>query len=84
MKVYELAKERGVNAKQLAKQLGLKSHLSIIPDCILKEETISEEDVVPVVEIKSKQEVTEQEMIGSIKGLGVDSLYWDRRKEFKM
>ncbi len=35
MKVHELAALRWMNAKDLAKELGLKSHLSIIPDEML-------------------------------------------------
>jgi hypothetical protein len=85
VKVFELALQRGVNAKELAKELGLKSHLSIIPEKVVSElspEVI--EEVAVKVEEKPKGYVpraTPEEMIGSIRGLGTKSIYWHLRKE---
>ena len=88
MKVFELALQRGVNAKELAKELGLRSHLSVIP-----EETVDElpaeviEEVAVKVAEKPKGYVpvaTREEMIGSIKGLGSKSIYWHKRSEVGM
>ena len=86
MKVYELAKVKGVNAKELAKELGLKSHLSEIPDGIVAEEPKTEV-VVPVkVEAPVVEEVPsgvdDKAIRQSIIGLGTKSAYWYLRAKY--
>ena len=89
MKVFELAAIRGENAKELAKSLGLKSHLSNVPDELIKD--------IPATVVVSKPSFKEPEpsVIGrpkisdeakrqSIKGLGTKSKYWKERKELGM
>lgn len=64
MQVYELAKIRGVSAKELAKELGLKGHLSLVPDelvpiatenpPIVASEPVKEEESVIILPEKTK------------------------------
>jgi dsRNA-specific ribonuclease len=88
MKVFELAALRGVNAKELAKELGLKSHLSVVPESersdipatvvvstpSLKAES-SEQVLAAVVNSGVSEEVKRQ----SIRGLGTKSKFWSER-----
>lgn len=85
MKVFELAAIRGVNAKDLAKELGLKSHLSIVPEELHKD--IPETVVVsvpsftePVVQSIVVSEISKEDKIKSIRGLGVKSKFWNERE----
>jgi hypothetical protein len=89
MKVYELAKIRGVDAKQLAVELGLKSYLSNVPAGLCEEVlpagvVISEPapEVVNTAEaVVSIPKLSRDEMWASIAGLGTKSPYWERRAE---
>ena len=85
MKVFELAALKGVNAKDLAKELGLKSHLSNVPDELIKD--------IPATVVVSKPSfaekapsvigrppISDKEKIQSIRGLGTKSRFWKERE----
>ena len=89
MKVYELAKMRGVDAKQLAAELGLKSYLSNVPEGLCEEVlpagVVISKPAPEVVKTEEKvvntPELGRDELWASIAGLGTKSPYWERRAE---
>ena len=89
MKVFELAALKGVNAKDLAKELGLKSHLSNVPDDLIKDTPATV--VVPKPSFKEEPKsvigrppISDEVKRQSIRGLGTKSRFWSDRKELGM
>lgn len=83
MKVYELAALRGVNAKDLAKELNLKSHLSVVSDELMAKFPATVEKEKPSFIEKpviGRPKITDEEKLKSIKGLGVKSRFWKERE----
>ena len=89
MKVFELAALKGVNAKDLAQELGLKSHLSNVPDELIKdtpeEVAVSKPSFVEKPKsVIGRPPISDKKKIQSIKGLGTKSRFWNERKELGM
>lgn len=77
MKVHELSKKLGVSNKELLEELGLKSHLSVVPEDVLAKYEAAE----PVVEAEPTEEIPDVDLIRrSINGLGNKSPYWKYRE----
>ena len=80
MNLKEYAQGNGITLEEAKKQTGL-THWKQEVTSVATESAQVVEDVEQAVSLKVVDLASKEEMIGSIKGLGTKSKFWNRRKE---